>query len=155
MSKIWLLILFVAISCTIVTYYIYGLCVFIYPPVFLLVFFAFFGLRTLGDSIRAGAIPGIEELDEPNFVFSGIYMAWLYANDREGWAKYAALFSYLVGAFFSSIIGLIISFSLEMGFNASLAGWLLGMFVTLLIAIKVAVSKRWTESKKYQTINYN
>ena len=151
MSKTWLLALFAVILSVIVAYWTYGLGAFVFPTLFLTAFFVFFGLYYLGGATDAEATPGLENLDEPDF-FSRIYMTWLYVNDRESWAYHVALFSYLLGAFIGSIFGILILFNLSVDFNASLAGWLLAMFITLLAAIKMATSKRWTRME--ETVSY-
>jgi hypothetical protein len=154
MSKVQFIVVIVAAFSVIAVYWMYGSSAFIFLPLSLLFFFIFFGVRSIGDSMQANAIPGIEELQEPNFFFSGIYMAWLYANDRERWAEYTALFSYLIGCFFGSVFGLAVSFSLGADSSASLVSWILGMFITLIAAIMIATSKSWTKTEGYANNNH-
>jgi len=155
MSKAWFITLFLAAFSVIAVCLVYGLYTVIFPFILLLAFFLFFRVYAFAASIQANAIPGIEQLDEPDFFLSQIYMAWLYVNDRKRWAKYAAIFSYLSGAFFGSLFGILISFSLRVNFNVSFASWLLGMSITLLTAMRMATSKRWVEAKGHETINCN
>lgn len=95
------------------------------------------------DPIQAELIPGLKELDEPDFYFSGVYMTWLYVTDKKSWTHYTALFAYIFECVYVSMLGIVIAFLSKIDFNASFTGWLLSMFITFLIAIRTATSKRW------------
>jgi len=150
-SKRWLAALFVAIFSVIIAYLMYGLYAFVFLPIFLLLFLVMFGAQAFGNSLQADSISGLEKLPEPDFFFSRVYMAWLYVNDRERWAEYAVLFSYSLGSVFGTMFGIAISVSLQLDFNASLASWLLGMFISSLIAIRVATSKHWAKTEEHDS----
>jgi len=143
MLRMWITALIFAVASIIVAYWAYGLIAFIFPSIFVLLFFVFFGVAVFGTLIQAESIPGLEKLGEPNFFFSRIYMAWLYVNDRERWAEYTVLYSYLADALASSLLGILSYFD----FSKTFVSWLLGMFITLLIAIRIAKSKRWTQTR--------
>jgi hypothetical protein len=148
MLKVRFVAVIVAAFSVIAAHWMYGSSAFIFLSPILLVFFFFFGASFIGNSMQAKSILGIEELQEPNFFFSRIYMAWLYANDRERWAEYTALFSYVIGGFFGSIFGLSISFSLGVDSSASLVSWILGMFITLMVATIIAKSENWIKTEE-------
>ncbi len=151
MSKRWFAALFVAIFSVIIAYLMYGPYAFIFLPIFLLLFLVMFGALAFGNSLQADSIPGLQELPEPDFFFSRVYMAWLYVNDRERWAEYTVLFSYSLGSAFGSLFGIVASVSLQLDFKVSLTGWLLGMFIFSLIAIRKAASERWMKTEEYDS----
>ena len=149
MKKVWFAVFLFVVFFAIILYWFYGGYVFISTPILLLTFLMAFKLTAFWDSIQAEAIPGIEKLDEPDFFFSRMFMAWLYANDKQRWAKYAATFSYIVGFLFSVLIVILVSHVLKLDFDVLLIGWIFGMFMTLLLAVKIATGKRWTMETKY------
>jgi hypothetical protein len=148
MKKAQLIMLLVAIFAVILTYWFYGAYAFIATPIFLLAFVLTLGFTAYFDSLQAKSIPGITTLKEPDFFFSGIFMAWLYVNDKQRWARYAALVSYLLGILWSSLFAIPIALSLKLELSVLLATLVFGMFITLLLAITVATSRRWTEETK-------
>lgn len=125
-------------------YWFYGAYAFISTPFFLLAFVSTFGLTAYLDARQARSIHGIEKLAEPEFFFSRIFMAWLYVNDRQRWARYAASYSYLLGILWGTLIAIFFALPLDLEFSVLLVAWVFGMFVTLLLAITIATSRRWT-----------
>jgi len=138
----------IAVSCVSAVGVLYGLNAFVFLATMIPMFLLFFGVGYAASSLQAGAISGIEDLDEPDLFFSRIYMAWQFANDRETWAKYETVFSYVFGCLLcGSIFGVIVlvTWNAENWANYTflLPGWALGMFITLLIAIAMATSEVW------------
>ncbi|MBS7633562.1 hypothetical protein KEJ15_08125 [Candidatus Bathyarchaeota archaeon] len=85
-------------------------------------------------SLQAEAIPGIEKLEEPAFLFSQVYFTWLYVNNRKRWAKYVITVSYIVAAVYGSLLGAIAcTIVMKIDSVGTFAGWAVGtVFVTLL-----------------------
>lgn len=146
MSKVWYIAFLIAIVGIIAIYWAYGLASLIFLPIFLLIFLGTFWFTDIGDRLQADSIPGLKDLKEPDFFFSRIYMAWLYVNDKKRWAEYTAVFSYLVAFLAGSLFWILTVASSGMDFNALFMGWILGVFITSLVAVKIATSKRWTNS---------
>jgi hypothetical protein len=151
MSKTWLALFLIAGAAVLIVCFVYGWAAVTFPILLVLGFFGAFSLIAVNASIQASANPGLEKLDEPDFWLSGIYNAWLYVNDRESWASYASLWSYLLGAFLGSIFGVIILFFENVTFSASIASWLAGMFLVLSIAILVATSDHWSKTEEHDS----
>jgi len=142
MKRVWFAVLLIVVFIAVLIYWFFGGYVFISTPIFILTFLIAFEWTAFWDSMQAKAIPEIEKLKEPGFFFSRMFMAWLYANDRQRWAKYAAAFAYTVGFLFSLWIVMIVGYVLELGFDVLLIGWIFGTFVTLLLAIELTTGKR-------------
>ncbi len=151
MSRIWFLILLAATSSIIAVYLVYGLQAFVFPIVYLSIFFLFFYVRAVGDSRQADAIHRLEKLPEPDLAFSRIYTAWLYVTDKKRWIKYNALFSFLYAFILGSVLGSLFLLSLNVDFTVSLISWLLGMFITLLTVIRIAKIDLWTKTEDIKT----
>lgn len=141
MSKTWLAA-FLAINVA-----IFGACFFwgsatlLFPIMFFFCFLFGFVLIAIRSSVSADATPGLNGIDEPDFWFSPVFMAWLYVNDEKRWAEYATILSCLAGIFGGSVLGGLIVLLLKVDFP--LLGWLLGVLWLLVIAWRIAKSRRW------------
>ena len=135
----------IAVSSIVLACFVYGTGVLVFLATLTSIFFLLFGAMYYGSSSQVQAIPGIEKLDEPDGFRSRIYMAWLFVNDREGWAIYATLYSYFFAFVCGSLFGLTLSAMSGIDSTASIAGWVLGMFMNFLAAIAIATSEKWKE----------
>jgi hypothetical protein len=125
---------------------IYGLGILIFLATLTSIFFLFFGAHYFGSSNQAQAIPGIENLNEPDVFWSRIYMAWLFVNDRESWAVDATLISYFFAFVCGSLFGVTLSLVYGIDSTVSIAGWALGMLLNFLAAIAIATSDKWKKA---------
>jgi hypothetical protein len=125
--------------------FVYGLGVLVFLTTLTSIFFLVFVVMYYGSLSQVQATPGIEKLDEPDGFRSRIYMAWLFVNDREGWAIYATLYSYFLAFVCGSLFGLALSAMSGIDNTGSIVGWVLGMFINFLAAIVIATSEKWKE----------
>jgi hypothetical protein len=148
-------VLVIAVFSIILAYFMYGSGTFIFLTTLPGTFFLIFGVGYIGCSMQASSIPGIENLDEPDLFWSRIYMAWLFVNDREGWALYETLISGFFGFISGSLFGLVPSALFGIDPTVSLAGWALGIFIMFLAAIVIATSEKWKEKAGVSSQNRN
>jgi hypothetical protein len=123
-----------------------GTAVLIYPLTFTLFFLGIFLSFLIGAKIQAAAIPGIENIDEPDFWFSRIYNAWLYVTDREEWAYFTSFLAGIFSFIFGSLFGSILSMDSRV-LNVLLVSWLVGVFHLFSMAIFTATSRYWQKSQ--------
>jgi len=153
MQRISLALLSAAFAVFLLVCYFYGIATIIYSAILVISFFCFFYLTMLNASIQASANPGLERTDEPDFWFSGVYNAWLYVTDRQGWAWYASLTSYVLGALWGTAFGALLLYRM-ISFETSLVCWLSGMFLDFSIVVLVATSGYYTQTEEESDASY-
>jgi hypothetical protein len=154
MSRIFLVLFLVAGVLVLMFNFVYGLIELFFPLMLLLWFsIAFLGFA-IRSSIQAEANPGLERMEKPDYWFSAVYEAWLYVTDREEWAFYTCLWSYIFGALGGSGVGGLVLFHLKADFYTSLASWFSGMFMMLSIAGLIATSGHWSKVTEFGETDY-
>jgi len=150
-SKIWgadtfkwfILSLIAGVTVTIVCL-VYGLIAATFPLALLLFFFVLLFAFALNALVQAGANPGLREMKEqPDFWLSSIYNAWLYVHDKESWAGYASLFSFLLAVPLGSLSGGAILVMKNVSSSILWASWLAGIFLLFSIAMVAPIAIIW------------
>jgi len=149
MNKLLPLVTFVAFVLVILVTFLYGLVALLFPFFLVSGFFASFAVMSWNAQFQAVANPGIEKIEEPDWFFSPIYNAWLYATDIESWAQYATIISLIAAAILGSLFGFIcLSMAQATSSRGISESWLAGMFLTCLIAIDVMTADYWAKQSK-------
>lgn len=105
-----------ATAIVVVVYLVYGLSALLAPIMFVLWFFLFLGIFTFRTLMEANSTPGLEKLEEPNFLFSPVYFGWLYVNDRKRWSKYVTAFASIMGLLFGFMSGFVAAILLKLDY---------------------------------------
>jgi glucan phosphoethanolaminetransferase (alkaline phosphatase superfamily) len=147
MPRIVPILMLAALSVLLTVCVLFGVAAVAYSATLSLCFAIFFGAILWGSVIQSEANPGIENIEDPSFWWSRIYMAWLYVTDTETWAAYACLFSCLFATLFGSLFGTLVLY--ETG-NLQIAwvSWSSGMFLMVALALFVATSDTWTSNRE-------
>jgi len=149
LSRIWLTLFLIAIITVLIVCFIHGSVVIVYPLLLTFCFLGAFLAELVDASFQASVNPGLKNVTESSFWFSRIYNAWLYVNDREGWALYASFISYIIGTILGSLFGWIITRAWNISSSISTASWFSGMFFMLSIALLIATSDHWQKTNEY------
>jgi hypothetical protein len=153
MAKTWLLLFLIASAAVVIVCFVYGWAAVTFTFLLALSFFGVFACLAVDASIQARANPGLERLYEPDYWFSRIYNAWLYATNRKEWWSYASLWSFIWGAVFGSILGEIILSPERVTLYLFIASWLAGMLLELSIAVLVVKSDYWSRTEEHDGSN--
>jgi hypothetical protein len=149
MAKTWLLLFLIASAVVLIVCFVYGWAAVTFPFLLALSFFGVFACLVVDASIQARVNPGLERLYEPDYWFSRIYNAWLYATNRKEWWSYASLWSFIWGAVLGSILGEIILSPEKVTLYLFIASWLAGVLLELSIAFLVAKSDYWSRTEEH------
>jgi hypothetical protein len=154
LSRIWFTLFLIASITVLIVCFIHGSVAIVCPLVLTFCFLSAFLVELVDASFQASVNPGLKNVTESSFWFSRIYNAWLYVNDREGWALYASFISYIIGAIFGSLFGWIITRLWNISSSVSTASWFSGMFFMLAIALLIATSDHWSKANEYGERSY-
>jgi len=153
MPRIAPILILTALSVLLTVCLLFGMAAVIYSAVLSLFFAVFFGAIWWGSVIQSEANPGIENIEDPSFWWSRIYMAWLYVTDTETWAAYACLFSCLFATLFGSLFGTLVLYQTG-NLQIAWVSWSSGMFLMVTLAIFVATSDTWTSTPEPGETSY-
>jgi hypothetical protein len=154
MSRLFAVLFLVAGVLVLMFNFVYGLIEFFFPLMLLFWFsIAFLGFA-IRSSVQADANPGLEKVEKPDYWLSAVYEAWLYVTDREEWALYVCLWSYVFGVLIGSAVGGLVLFHWKTDFYTSLASWFSGMFMLLSIAGLIATSDHWSKATEFGETDY-
>lgn len=148
MNKVLLIVTFVAFALVILVTISYGAAALLFPFFLIVGFLVSFTAMIFRAQIQADAIPGIKKIEKPDFWFSGIYNAWLFTNDTEGWAVYATIISLTFTTFFGSLFGFLFLLMAHVPSSGILESWFAGMFLTCSIAINVVRAEHWAKQSE-------